>query len=274
MRVATYNVWNSTANWEQRLAAIVEELGVLGADIVALQEAPTEAFPGRALAAYLEVETGYRHVLHLPYDVEPDDTERPEGLALLSRWPVRGVWTNWSGGATTYNNAAARFHVEVADRRMGITNIHLDWQDQSRRVEAMADIVDRLIAPHPADVEILCGDFNDHEGGPVAVFLEGHAEGGEGQPEAAGARARWRWLDAVASSVGPAAAPITLDFLENPRWAGGEVSERPGRFDRIYLRDTVPARTVMASGLFGRRPANRFGIIPSDHYGVFVDLAL
>jgi hypothetical protein len=31
---------------------------------------------------------------------------------------------------------------------------------------------------------------------------------------------------------------------------------------------------VIASGLFGREPANRFGIVPSDHYGVFIDLEL
>jgi endonuclease/exonuclease/phosphatase family metal-dependent hydrolase len=66
MRIATYNLWNSAVNWEQRLAAMVDEFRALSADVVALQEAPTEAAPGRSLAAYLEAETGYPQVLHLP----------------------------------------------------------------------------------------------------------------------------------------------------------------------------------------------------------------
>ncbi len=117
-RVATYNLWNSTVSWQQRLAAIVDELHALGADVVALQEAPTEASPGCSLAAYLEAETGYRHVLHLPYDVEPDEGDRPEGLALLANRPWRDVWINWNGGARSRNNWAAKAHIEIAGRRL------------------------------------------------------------------------------------------------------------------------------------------------------------
>jgi endonuclease/exonuclease/phosphatase family metal-dependent hydrolase len=43
LRIATYNIWNSTLNWPQRVAALAEELVILDADIVALQEAPTQA---------------------------------------------------------------------------------------------------------------------------------------------------------------------------------------------------------------------------------------
>jgi hypothetical protein len=40
-----------------------------------------------------------------------------------------------------------------------------------------------LVDRHPSDVEILCGDFNDHDDGPVAAYLEGRA--------LAAARPRW-----------------------------------------------------------------------------------
>ena len=111
--------------------------------------------------------------------------------------------------------------------------------------------------------------YNDHEDGPVAAYLESHA-----RPERAGGGPARPWRDAVGSSMRPTTAPLTLDIAGNPRWTGSVVSERSGRFDRIYLRGTRgrPAPKVRASGLFGRRPANRFGIVPSDHYGVFVDL--
>ncbi|HZJ61942.1 MAG TPA: endonuclease/exonuclease/phosphatase family protein [Kofleriaceae bacterium] len=256
IRIATYNIWNSPDRWSQRLAAMVDDLDALAADVVALQEAPCEAAPGRSLAAYLEAATAYRHVLHLPYDDDGDDGDRPEGLALLSRFPLREHWTNWGHGTPAHNNSAARVHVEIAGALVGITNVHLDWLDPAGRVRAIAAIVDDLVDRRPADIEILCGDFNEHDDGPVAARLEAS------------------WRDAV-SALGTGDAPVTLDFEHNPRWAGCAVDERSGRFDRIYLRERGgSAVTVAAAGLFGRDPANRLGIVPSDHYGVFVDLAL
>ncbi len=101
----------------------------------------------------------------------------------------------------------------------------------------------------------------------MAMYLEGRV---------GVVRAARPWRDAVAGSVAPATAPMTIDFVYNPRWKGSAVPERSGRYDRIYLRGNAgrPAPSVRASGLFGRQPANRFGIVPSDHYGVFVDLQL
>lgn len=65
-----------------------------------------------------------------------------------------------------------------------------------------------------------------------------------------------------------------LDVATDPRWAGITVAERPGRFDRIYLRAAGgrPSPRVLGSGLFGH-PATCPGIVPSDHHGVFADLA-
>ena len=64
--VATYNLWNSTVNWEQRLAAMVDELHALAADVVAMQEAPNEASSGRSLA-----------LRRSPRGVAPADGRRP-----------------------------------------------------------------------------------------------------------------------------------------------------------------------------------------------------
>jgi maltose 6'-phosphate phosphatase len=270
MRVATYNLWNSPVNWERRLAAIVDELRVLSADVVALQEAPTEAAPGRSLTAYFEAETGYREVRHVPYPEDEADDDRPEGLALLSRHSLGPVWTSWADGAATHNSFAVKVDVEIGGASVGFTNVHLDWESPDHRLQAITELVS-WGERHPADIEILCGDFNDPEDGPVAAYLEaGPGRGAAVPPETR------MWQDAVVYSVGRTAAPMTLDPLRNPRWAGSVVSERPARFDRIYLRSSSSrsAPRVVASGLFGREPANRLGIVPSDHYGVFVDLEL
>jgi hypothetical protein len=75
---------------------------------------------------------------------------------------------------------------------------------------AIAAILAGVVERSPADVELLCGDFNDCEDGPVAALLEGRArfEAAEVAP----------WLDAVVGQVGRNAAPMTLDFAGNPRW--------------------------------------------------------
>lgn len=264
MRVATYNLWNSPVDWERRLAAIVEELRVLSADVVALQEAPAEAAPGRSLVAYLEAETGYRHVRHATYPEDEDDDDRPEGLGLLSRYPLGPLRASWADGVAIHNSFAMKVLIEIGGTSVGITNVHLDWERPDRRLQAIADIV-TWGERDAAEIEILCGDFNDPDDGAVAAYLE----------VGSGTSTR-SWQDAVVCSVGQAGAPVTLDPLHNPRWAGSVVTEAPARFDRIYLCSHAgrsPLR-VVASGLLGREPANRQGIVPSDHYGVFVDLEL
>ena len=150
-----------------------------------------------------------------------------------------------------------RGELDLGGLRVGVTNAHLDWELAGARPRALADLLARLVDPRAADVEVLCGDFNEHDDGPVAAQLE------------AGSR------DAVVESVGRAAAPLTLDFASNPRWAGIAVTERPGRFNRIYLRAAagLPPPRVVATGIFGH-PASCLGFVPSDHYGVFADLVL
>lgn len=256
MRIATYNLWNAPGDWERRLLAIADELGAVDADVVALQEAPVEASAGRTLADFLATETGYRYVSYKGYATVPDAGDRPEGLAVLSHLKCGEARTNWESGIDTGNSYAMRLCVETPRGRLGITNVHLDWEHPDRRVGAIADICGRLIGNEPADIEVLCGDFNDYEDGPVAEFLSSHG-----------------WQDAVVAS--DPAAPVTLDFADNPRWKGTGNTERPGRFDRIYLRSrsgTTPR--ITGSGRFGKRPANRFDLVPSDHYGVFVDLEI
>ncbi len=270
MRIATYNLWNSADDWERRLDAIVDELRTLRADFVALQEVPVEASPGQAFAAYLKKETGYFLAQYAPYDMVPDPGERPEGLAILSRFAVSGVQTNWMDGISTDNSYAMRVQAGVSGASLGITNVHLDWKDENHRAKAVVDIVGRLVGPLPADVEILCGDFNEHDDGPVAAYLDGQREG-----RSRVMRTGHHWVDAVASACGMGMAPATLDFAAHPRWQGAERLGRPVRFDRVYLRAIDrPMPRVMKSGLFGCDRLNRFGIIPSDHYGVFVDLDL
>ena len=267
MRIATYNLWNSTFDWERRLYAAMEELAMLDADVVGMQEAPTHAPGGRAFTDFLRDRTNYPHALHVAYPVEPDESGRPEGLAFLSKLPLEDVRFNWEDEAATANNWAAKVVVDWHGASLGIANVHLDWEQAASRERHMDRIVQELIYECGCQHDILCGDFNEDVDSPVSEFLEA-------RESSAGRGAQWRDLARSWHSALGEAAPVTVDFTGNPRWKGQTVDSAPARFDRIYLRSGESSRDlrVVRAGLFGKAPSNRFGIVPSDHYGVFVDL--
>jgi endonuclease/exonuclease/phosphatase family metal-dependent hydrolase len=274
LRIATYNIWNAKTQWPRRLAAIAEELVRLDADIVALQEAPVRASVGLPLAAYLRERTGYPHLLYLPYPGPADKREWPEGLAFLSKLPLTRMRANWAGGEPTENSWAARVEVRWQARRLGITNVHLDWRHAESRerhiVKIVRDLIDaRAADAGPGDLDVLCGDFNDDGDAPVLRFLAGTLP-------LDGYETAWHDLAAEWHAAQDRPAPVTLDFEHNPRWQGKTVRDHSKRFDRIYLRAAAAGEQppILAAGLFGHEPTNSFGVIPSDHYGLYVDLDL
>jgi endonuclease/exonuclease/phosphatase family metal-dependent hydrolase len=268
LRIATYDIWNSKRNWARRLAAIVEELAALDADVVALQEVPVEVSPGLSIDGFLRELTAYPHVLHLPYPGPADKREWPEGLAFLSKLPIEDVRVNSDDGQPTENSWAGRIVVNWAGRWLGVTNVHLDWRHAASRERHIVRIVRDLIDAGPADLDLLCGDFNDDGDAPTLQFLEGRAA-------LDGYRTRWQDLAVEWYAARGEAAPVTLDFENNPRWRSMQIADPSKRFDRVYLRaaESAASPRVQSVGLFGKEPTNSLGIVPSDHYGVFVDLA-
>jgi endonuclease/exonuclease/phosphatase family metal-dependent hydrolase len=159
---------------------------------------------------------------------------------------------------------------------ISITNVHLDWRHAESRERHIARIVHDLIEA-PAgncDLDILCGDFNDDGDAPTLRYLAG-------ETALDGHRTRWRDLVAEWHDARGETPPVTLDFGTNPRWRVMTITDPSKRFDRIYLRSSdgdsarpaTPVRIVNA-GLFGSQPTNSLGIVPSDHYGLFVELTI
>lgn len=269
MRIATYNIWNDHSNWGQRLYALADELSLLDADVVALQEAPVQASDEQRLDDFLRRETAYPYVLHLPYPEEPTADDRPEGLAFLSKLPIEDARAYWQDIASTANNWAGRITVRWPEHSLSITNVHLDWQHEAGRQQHIVSIIRDLVDCQRCDYDILCGDFNCDLDSLVAHFLAGNAS-------IDGYSTRWRDMAGdYYTSVGEV-PPVTLDFLTNPRWQTENSPDTPIRSDRIYLRraESKAEPRVKRCGLIGKEPVNRHGIVPSDHYGVFVDLEI
>ncbi|MET8545483.1 poly(A) polymerase, partial [Kitasatospora sp. NPDC004799] len=100
---------------------------------------------------------------------------------------------------------------------------------------------------------LLLGDFNDGRSGP------------SGPAAALGLRDAWSQVH------GPADDTPTFDPTANPLAAVSSLTGRPGRLDRVLHRGDGARAT--AAVLLGDRPAED-GLLPSDHYGVAVDLLL
>jgi maltose 6'-phosphate phosphatase len=271
MRIATYNLWNAATNWPLRLAGAAEELRALDAHIVCLQEAPAWADEGTTLADYLRQHTGYAHALHLPYPEAPRGEDRPEGLGFLSTLPLSAAHVSWSDGTDNQNSWGARVVVDWQGHSLAVTNVHLDWKHPANRERQIVRIVRELIDAHPADIDILCGDFNDDGAAPSLAYLAGSIE-------LFGHRTCWRDLAADWHAARGDLPPVTLDFEHNPRWKPKKIAAPSKRYDRIYLRARLPelaaAVHVEDVGIFGKEPRNSLGIVPSDHYGLYADLSV
>ena len=160
VRVATYNIWNSRERRTSRFEAVMDELVSLDADVVALQEVPTSVVGAEPVVETFRSLTQYRHARHFEFPlVEPG--ERPEGLAILSKFKVVHASTSWDSVGEMSNSWGARVELVTNAGPIGIVNIHLDWEHPDRHGLDLAEIVNRLLPTRRCELEILCGDFND-----------------------------------------------------------------------------------------------------------------
>lgn len=247
IRVATYNVLNSSENLENRLLGCAEELSSVDADVVALQELPTTISGGEPLESLMTRATRYENILHFAYPESPEPGELPEGQAILSKTPIVKSRVNWGANQDTDNNWAVTVWINSAIGPVVMTNVHLNWKSAKSRKFALLEILNHSSLEAIEGVQILCGDFNDKEA--TFDFLE---ESDTSEITAG------RWHDSVrlAYEARSKAPPATLDFETNPLLQGRSVDEVPARFDRIYVRNAGNRPDVRPTfaGLIGKDP--------------------
>jgi maltose 6'-phosphate phosphatase len=257
LKLATYNIWNSRERWDVRLPQLKSVLESLEADVVAVQEAPKGVAAGVSFEEYFTSGI-YPYVRHFAYPIV-DEGERPEGLAFLCKTDFIESQVNWAANQDTSNSWAASVLVYADALQARITNVHLDYRSASNRNAAIVKIVRDLAEPADLGLDILCGDFNGHPNSDVDLFLRGAAQ-------LEGHKTQWSDMAELAPERDAAESP-TLDFINNLRWTTKTVNEKPGRFDRIYVRPADAHIHVAHCAVFGSgRNA------PSDHYGVVVEV--
>jgi len=257
LRVLSWNVWFDDLYAQQRQRALLKELLQAAPDVACLQE----VLPGFAAALRQCPE-----LLSL-YDVSPQDV-KPYGVLLLVR---RELGAMFSDSWLTSHMARRLVSAELRGRWPGllITSVHLESLNHRQvRKQQLADAAEWM---HGRSHSILCGDFNFDdtktwgdwklpEPAHPAQDLENHVL----LEELPGHLDCWR-------EVHPQEPGYTFDGHANP--VNCRDPEERMRYDRVMasVAGFMP-KAVTLLGTEAIEEARDWGLRPSDHFGLLVDL--
>lgn len=248
MRIASYNLWNSDVGMPTRAQQLVTEMQTVQADILCLQEVQDRAHYEFVLKT-----------LDFPYTCFQNHKNEHEGMAILSRYPIT---------RPKYTSHAVIVSITLGDKKIALSNIHLDWNSALNREKDVIGIVKNITALK-ADYSFIAGDFNCSPCSSVHQFLLG-------QRSLRHREAKPYWIDLAESFACTKGIPpeVTVDFRNNPRWQGGNSVEVNQRFDQILMMDPYPRDfpRLLLFDTFGKSIDSQTGLAPSDHWGVFADL--
>ena len=247
LSVVTYNVLSerhdpAATHPDARHPALLDRLFALDADVIVLQEV-TAAFLAR-LADRDDVRS--RYTLS---DAPPAATLGAMGQLVVTRVPVTAVATH----GFSQDKRVVVVELALGPRRVTLAAVHLS-SDRAKDAPAARAAQLRALADHLPprgdDACVIVGDFNarDDETHPaVADFVDA-----------------WPALH-------PNTAGFTFEPARNPLAALASLSGRPGRFDRVLVRDPVGALLPTRASLLGEEPV-RDALHASDHWGLAVTL--
>ncbi|HEY4185641.1 MAG TPA: endonuclease/exonuclease/phosphatase family protein [Polyangia bacterium] len=265
IRVATLNLWGDNGPHERRLELVADELGRLGADVLALQE--VREVPGRLpnQAETLARRFGF-HATFSPSTAWGGGTE---GLAFVSRFPIRESAAERLPHATeTEGRIVFSACLETPRGPLWIHTTHLSYRlHEGREREDQVMAVDaRVVARAGATdlPQLMTGDFNTAPDADEIRWLRGATT-------LAGRRVFYQ--DAWATVHG--AAPGITWARDNPFRAKMGWLPADRRIDYIFV--TAARRdgrgTVRDARLCFERP-DAAGVFPSDHCGVLSDIQI
>ena len=249
MRVATFNIWNSSRGMPLREKQIVNELNSISSDIICLQEVKSEVYDmlKNNLSNY---DYSYYHI-----------SEEHDGLAIFSKHPLL---------TKVHTNYAILVTCEYNNNKILVVNVHLPWDSVMKKENYMVKIIHET-SKIAADYTVLTGDFNCSDKSSVHQYLIGDITllNTEANP-------CYYDLAEVYAEINNETPENTLNIRTNPRWQGNNVAYTGGRVDRVYLKDAFPkSQPILKSfALFGKEINEKSGYCASDHYGVMVEVEL
>ncbi len=262
-RAVTLNLFGQEEPLDARMASIVAWLSALEPDVIALQEVrdtPSVPNQARTIAAALG--------MHCEYAVATRWGEGDEGLALLSRWPLRGAASIALPHATEKERRIVLHAIsESPVGPLPLFTTHLNWRmtDGVTREHQVVAVEEMVAAAASADAlpRILMGDFNAAPECDEMRFWRG-------EHSLAGRRVYYQDAWALRHPGEPGITwalrnPLTerMAFLERDRRLDYILVSQRERDGRGQILDARVVLDVAAGGLY-----------PSDHFGVYAEIRL
>lgn len=253
--IATWNLQWQFGEWEPRQPAIAATLESLDADVIMVQES------WRGQVERLAVKLGFEHVWsgHDPHD----DPERNMGNAIISRWPIKTSAHRFledAKGRQYRSILSAR--IETPSGILPAFTTHLEHRyDQSATRIHQLTLASEFIEDHAKGAlpPVLTGDLNAvHDSDEIRKLT------GRSAPYVKGRV----WTDSW-EQVGD--GPGLTWSNENPYLSNSAWPNR--RLDYVLIgwpREKRPVGNPQRAWLFGVEAVD--GIVPSDHYGIAVEI--
>jgi endonuclease/exonuclease/phosphatase family metal-dependent hydrolase len=265
IRVATVNLFAHHGDWELRRPALRESLQALDADVLALQETIVD----RGYDMARDLLGDEYEFIHQRQGLVGDGTHH--GASIATRWPARAVHeVDLHLTPRTWDYSCGTVIVEV-DSPVGrlLVGSHGNswawWAERERELQAVAVVrrIEELVAQEPAHV-VLGGDFNAEPHTSSMRFLTGRQS-----LEGVSTAFRDAWESRHGDAAGWTFSPDNeLTAIDEPGL------DRGRRIDYVLVRcgDHGPTLRILDAGLAVHEPVD--GVQPSDHYGVYADLAV
>lgn len=246
LRIATLNIEQNHKRWELRRELIVDQLGALSPDMLALNEIHIPEQTGRWLQRAAAERLGRKYALLQQSKVGADG--RLQGEGLLARHPVIET------ASLDYRShdcvaQVARFEIDGRFLDIYVTHLIAARVGDSARQYQVEQLLEWVRSRSDAQVSIVCGDFNAAPDQPSIRLM---------------CRA-FRPTQSEATAFTPLREPEGEPT--HPEWP---------RFDRCidYIWIKGQAK-IQATGLCFNQPAeDNPNLWPSDHIGVWADLEL
>ena len=194
------------------------------------------------------------------------DEGENEGLAFLSKYPICEEHFLNRDEKYAYSNAL-NIIVTINGIRISLTNVHLPWDSVKKQEEQIVAIDGFIHAQKNVDFYVLLGDFNGNMNSSVNRYLLG-------DQTINGHESNLYWYDLQSGYCvrkGMSLTP-TLDFINNPRWAGKETITVPMVADRIYVMESWEDIDMKDLSVFGTEIYSDIEMTASDHYGIVAEL--
>lgn len=239
--ILTLNTWFDGFERERRTSALLDRLGEIEPDVIALQEVREDLVRAVRDAAWVRQSYEMSDAI--------GTTLRSYGNLLLSRLPIGRLELH--PFPTIMGRRLLLAELQVNDEVLAIGVVHLESTKEmaGMRAEQLVRTVDALAACPQA---LIVGDHNFDVGAPEERVVRGYVDA---------------W-----AALHPDRSGWTVDATRNPmRRRFG--SDKRARYDRVFVRSDDGTWTPDSASLFGDDSVDAEAtVFLSDHFGVLTRL--